>query len=78
MAAYEGGLGGRSPPTAPPGKPKGCPPWKKYFILSNHKCPEFEIIQNPGGGLTIFVALRAPLPEKPLPMKIFLSRHDFT
>ena len=65
-----GGIGG----TSPPGKPNGLPPWKKYFILSNHKWPEFEIIQNQGGGgLKIFVAL----PENLLPLEIFISRHWF-
>ena len=66
MAAYGGGGIGRT-----------SPPQKKYFFLSNHKWPEFEIIQNPGG-LKIFEVLRAPLPENPLPLEIFISRHDFT
>ena len=47
MAAYGGWIGRTSPPQ------------KKYFFLSNHKWPEFEIIQNPGGTQNIWSAPRA-------------------
>ena len=69
------GIEGRPPPLK---TRRGVPSWKKYFFLSHHKWPEFEIIQNPGEwGLNIFGARRAPLPENPLSPEIFISSHWF-
>ena len=80
VVAYGGGMGGR-PPWKLRGRPPGklgdaLPPgWKSvgsYYLSLNHghKWPEFEIIQNPVGGL-----LSRGGTQNPGLLKIFISRH---